>query len=61
MTPVEIEVNEEGLEVLRKSVVNNGGKIIDPNFEDIKRYLELNPPVTGSLKVGTEKPAFVVK
>ena len=61
MTKIEIIVDEEGLEILRRSVErNNGGKVADPNFTELVDYLKLNPPIEGSLDPKA-KPLFSLK
>jgi len=31
---------------LREDIIINGGEVIDPNFEELEKYLKLNPPET---------------
>lgn len=39
-------LTEEEKDSLRKYIEKNGGEIVDPDFEQLEKYLEMNPPNT---------------
>lgn len=62
MSSVEIVTNKDGLGRLKNFVGDGGVKNVpDPDFSSIKKYLELNPPIEGSLSVRVQTPAFEVR